>query len=170
MKKYMYLLLLVAATLPMQAQDVLTVPADAQSIAPDQAGNYDRVDEAWPMQAGSLYLIALPAQLDAYYFGPEAARRRVTDCQKQDDGTYVVTTTEMDDADNFAPNQAYVVTPTIEIQTISHISPGIKTRVEPTPEGHELLHVDGQSVLGIGQISCCIAVLGKNRFMAVNIN
>lgn len=144
-KKVLLLAAIASISLVASAQTVLTVDEGTKSVSGHETGLYDRVEEAWKLEKGNTYLIAMPAQLDGYYFGPDAARLKVVSYEKSGD-QYVVTTSEMDDLEDFLPNEAYLITPVIDVNKIVHVTPGIKTMAVATPKSKELLLVGQDNI------------------------
>jgi len=153
MKKVFVLMALAIITFHAHAQKVLTVKDDAKAVAQAEAGKYHLVKEEWKLEAGTAYMIMMPAMLDGYYFGQDALRMKVISYEKVGTDTYEAVTAEMDDLDDFAPNQVYLVVPKIAVDAINHITPGITTDAVATPAGKELMHTANVSTkTGISDI------------------
>lgn len=145
-KTFTFILALIFAIGAGAQSKTLTVKADDANISAEDAGDYDCVYDEWNLEKGTTYLLSLPAALDGYYFGPDAKRQKLTNFTQKDDGTYVGTKEAMADLDDFEAGEVYLVTPDIDVDTITHITPGIKTPVAATAEGKELLHTEDYNI------------------------
>lgn len=130
MKRHLFFIILSAAVSIGQANaQTLDIDNNTTRVTSDQTGRYDRVIVQRTLLAGHTYGIVFPSELDGYYFGPDAERRSIDIINENDFGQFELSAVNMKELDNFKPGQAYLITPVQDMDSIIHMTPGIKTKV-----------------------------------------
>lgn len=124
--------------------DELHIANTDKSIPFDARSHYMRIVLEREIKADKWTLLVLPATLDGYYFGPDAARFEVV-TSDFDASPVSLAVVPLQDTDDFLPERVYLVKSEGDVDSIVFLSPGVPTEIVQNREV-ELLCMEFDSV------------------------